>query len=311
MDGLHIPQRDGPIDVHSDSDEELDACIYVRTSSPSQTSGYSISEQINRCWDQCEAAGWSVKYVFSDKAESGRDMDRTQFQKMLERAEEGRINVVVFWKLDRFCRSLADLVKIEEKLRSWDVALHSVTEFIDTTSPVGRFNFRNLASAAELESDLTSQRVQIGMYGLARENKWPNDHPPLGYDKTSTGRLEVVDDEANLVRWIFHIYLEERSMPQVAHLLNEKGITTKNGDQWCRQSVNTVLSNELYIGNYELADYCDQVEEYRILRDELFEEVVETRFRFQNSGNEMDPKRKKSKSERVLNHFKWMVQEGG
>lgn len=312
MDDPHIPKREGPITQSgSEAESELDAGIYARTSSTSQKSKYSIDEQINRCWEQCEAAGWSVEYVFFDKAESGRDIDRPQFQKMLEQAEAGRIDVVVFWKLDRFCRSLADLVRIEDKLRSWDVALQSVTEYIDTTSPVGRFNFRNLASAAELESDLTSQRVQIGMYGLAKDHKWPNDHPPLGYKKTSAGRLEVNGEEAGLVRWIFRIYLEERSMPQVAYLLNEKDLTTKKGERWCRQSVRTVLSNELYVGDYELADFNEYVKEYQIVSDNLFEAVVETRYRFQNASNEMDPQRKKSKSEEILGHFKTMVERGG
>ncbi len=311
MDGLHVPPRDGLIGRgQSDDDaEQLIAGVYARTSTTTQQSGYSIDEQISRCWAQCEAAGWPVQFVFYDKAESGRDTDRPQFQQMLGRAEEGLIDVVVFWKLDRFCRSLADLVKVEDQLRTWDVALHSVTEYIDTTSPVGRFNFRNLASAAELESDLTSQRVQMGMYGLAKDHKWPNDHPPLGYNKADTGRLAVNDQEANLVRRIFRIYLEERSMPQVAFLLNEMGVTTKKGDQWCRQSVKTILSNEIYIGNYELADYSDHVEEYRILPDELFQAVVETRFRFQNSNTRMDSDRKESKAEKVLTNFKKMVRE--
>ena len=176
-------------------------------------SGIPIDEQVRRCWERCQQAEWDVRYVFTDEAESGKNTDRPKFQAMLDRAREGRIDVVMFWRLDRFCRSLADLVRTEEQLNQWNVALQSITEYIDTTTPVGRFNFRNLASAAELESDLTGQRTKMGMYGLAKEHRWPNDHPPIGYDKAAKGTLCVNKDEARLVRRIFRLYLRERSMP--------------------------------------------------------------------------------------------------
>lgn len=284
--------------------EDLDAAIYARTSSGSQRFGYSIDEQVNQCWDQCASANWSVEYIFTDEAESGRNTDRPQFQQLLERAKSGCIDVVVFWKLDRFCRSLADLVRIEDQLQAWNVGLQSVTEHIDTTTPVGRFNFRNLASAAELESDLTSQRVKMGMHGFAKEHKWPNEHPPLGYTKLDSDRLEVITDEARLVRKIFNGYLQERSMPEVAYNLNAEDISTKQGEEWCRQSVNTVLSNEIYTGTYSVAGFEDHVEEYRIISDERFNTVEDVRYRFQRGRNGMDEERKQSKAERILEQYR-------
>lgn len=290
----------------TETPSDLDAAIYARTSSNHQRFGYSIDEQVQRCWEQCDSSDWNVQYVFTDEAESGRNTDRPQFQKLLKRAKQGRIDVVVFWKLDRFCRSLSDLVKIEDQLSEFDVGLQSVTEYIDTTSPVGRFNFRNLASAAELESDLTSQRVKMGMHGLAKDHKWPNKYPPFGYRKTEADRLEAIPAEATWVQRIFRIYLEERSMPQVAFLLNEAGLSTKKANEWTRQAVNTVLSNEIYRGEYTLAGYEDQVAEYRIVSDELFSEVERVRYRFQ-SNTEMHPERKQSKAERLLDEYKQAV----
>jgi len=292
-----------PEGVPDGKESDFGAAIYARTSSSNQRFGYSIDEQIRRCWDRCETMDWDVRYVFADEAESGRDIDRPEFQRLLETADQGAIDVVVFWKLDRFCRSLVDLVKTEEKLSQWDVALQSVTEYIDTTTPVGRFNFRNLASAAELETDLTSQRVKMGMFGLAQEHKWPNDQPPLGYDLQEDGRLQINESEAELVRQICRMYLRERSMPQVAFLLNKKGYRTKSGEEWCTQSVHKVLRNELYTGAYCVAGYEEYVDEYRIISDELFEEVTDTRFRFQNT-QDMDQERKERKADQILQQFK-------
>jgi site-specific DNA recombinase len=303
------------LDPRSNREEDDDtetttfAAIYARTSSASQEFGYSLDEQVRHCWEHCQSEDWTVRYVFTDEAESGRDTERPEFQKMVKQAEARQIDVVVFWSLDRFCRSLADLVRTEEKLSTWDVRLHSVTEFIDTTTPVGRFNFRNLASAAELESDLTSLRSKMGLFGLAKDHKWPNDMPPIGYYLKENNRLGILVDEARLVYRIFESYLEELSMPEVAFKLNQAGHTTKDDNDWCRQSVQNVLSNELYIGHYEVAGFSETVDEYRILPDGLFDEVTEARYRFQHTKPAMDRSRKEAKANRILEKYKKARQE--
>ena len=162
------PPNTGQVPTDTDADTSIStAAIYARTSVSKSEFHYSIDEQVSRCWDRCQQQGWDVVFVFTDEAESGRNTDRPDFQDMLAKAKAGCFDVVVFWKLDRFCRSLADLVKTEEVLSHCGVALQSVTEYIDTASPVGRFNFRNLASAAELESDLTHNACGLGC------TEWP------------------------------------------------------------------------------------------------------------------------------------------
>lgn len=293
------------VPTQTDPDDDLSkAAIYARTSASKPGFHYSIEEQITRCWDRCQQQGWDAVFVFTDEAQSGKNTDRPGFQDMLEKAEMGCFDVVVFWKLDRFCRSLTDLVTTEEQLDEYGVALQSVTEYIDTASPVGRFNFRNLASAAELESDLTSQRVQIGMHGMAKKNRWPNSEPPFGYDLADDQTLESNGEEVAIVRRIFRMYLEHRSMPKVAHELNKAGITTRGGEEWDRWSVRGILSNELYRGEYQLGEYEEHVEDYRIMSDDLFEAVTQTRYRFKHEKEEMDKDRKKAKAEKILERFK-------
>ena len=296
-----------PEGIPSDSDPDTSvskAAIYARTSDSKSAKQYSIDEQVRRCWERCQNQGWDVEFVFTDEGETGRNTERSGFQEMIEKAESGYFDVVVFWKLDRFCRSVIDLVNTKEQLGQYDVALQSVTEYIDTASPVGRFTFRNLASAAELESDLTSQRVQIGMHGMAKEHRWPNSNPPLGYDLTDDQKLKVNEQEAQLIAQIFNMYLEHRSMPDVAQDLNQRGIRTNRGNKWTQWAVKTVLTNEIYRGQYQLGDYEEYVEEYRILSDELFEAVTNTRYRFKHQKGTMDKSRKELKASKVLDEFK-------
>lgn len=298
--------------VSSDPDESVStAAIYARTSVSKPEHHYSIKEQVTRCWNRCTQQGWDVTFVFTDESQSGKNVDRPEFQDMLKKAKAGCFDVVVFWKLDRFCRSLADLVKTEEQLNEYDVALQSVTEYIDTASPVGRFNFRNLASAAELESDLTSQRVRLGMHGMAKEHRWPNDRPPIGYNLAEDQTLTIDDKEASLVRRMFKMYLEHRSMPEVAQVLNEQDIKTKKGKEWSRWAVKKVLANELYRGRYSLGEFEEIVEEYRIVSDDLFERVTDTRHRFKHQKGTMGSTRKESKANKILRDFKSVQNDQG
>jgi len=263
-------------------DRSLRAAIYARTSETSREDGYSLDGQVQRCLDHCTQLGWQVGFIYRDESISGADTDRPMFQQMLDHAKKGSFDVIVFWKLDRFSRSLIHAVQLESELRESDVYLYSVTEQIDTTSPTGRFNFRNLASAAEFERDMIKQRSQLGINTLAEEHKWPNQNPPLGYTLTDDQRLEIDDDTAQLVKRIFEAYIDARSMPTVADQLNEEGITTTEGDEWTAQTVGDILRNEIYRGWYELGDVAEHVPAYQIIDEETYQRVTEIRMRFQS-----------------------------
>ena len=289
------------------------AAIYARTSSPNQRFNYSIKEQVSRCWKFCDERDWIARYVFVDEGESGGTTDRPKFQLMLEKAKAGKLNVIVFWKLDRFCRSLVDLVNIERMLREWGVGLCSVTEYLDTTTSVGRFNFRNLASVAELEREMIGERARIGLHALAKQHKWPNPHPPLGYDKREDGMLEVNRKEVKLIKRIFNMYLREKSTPQIAFELNKKGIPTKKGKPWNARATRDILTNELYVGRYEVAGVEDQVEEYRIIEDGLFERARGVMRRFEDGNGAKRPPmpedRRRAKIDKVFNEYLEFLKE--
>ena len=290
--------------------EVVYAAIYTRVSSPNQVREYSLEEQERRCRERCEMLGWQVRYLFREEGVSGATINRPKFQIMLEKARTMRFDILVFWKLDRFCRSLVDLVNIERELRDYGISLHSVTEQIDTTSPVGKFNFRNLASAAELERDLIKERSKMGMHALARQHKWPNNYPPLGYDKAEDGKLKINEEEAKLVWWIFEKYLDFKSMPEVAFRLNQKGIKTKRSNRWSVPSVKKVLDDELYIGRYKVAGVDDQVEEYRIIDDELFKNAKELRD-MHKPKQEMPEDRKDATIDRIFDEYLMYLHETG
>lgn len=287
--------------------EDLTAAIYVRTSSVKQQHGFSLDEQIRQCWSRCEELNWTVSHVYRDEAVSGKDVDREMFQEMLSGAENGWFDVILVWKLDRFSRSLMHAVQLERQLRDWGVGLHSITEQIDTTTPTGRFNFRSISSASELERDLIRQRSQAGMRGLAAERKWPNNNPPLGYQVQKDKTLSPVPEEADLVREIFRRYIDLKSMPELAEELQTRSSIADRGRQWTRYAVSKILKNKLYIGQYQVADVDAYVEDYQLIENDLFERASDVRNRFQRENEaarpNMDRKRKKRYSESVTKQY--------
>jgi site-specific DNA recombinase len=287
--------------------------IYARTSSPNQRYNYSIDEQVSKCWDYCQTRGWTVRRVFVDECQGGGSIERANLQQMLARAEEGELDVIVFWKLDRFARSLGDLVSIEKSLRQRGVGLCSTTEFIDTTNSVGRFNYRNLASVAELEREIIGERARLGLYGLARQGRWPNHHPPLGYVVGMDGKLVVDQSEAKVVARIFSAYILEKSMPQLAFDLNKDGVKTKSGGRWNSRAIRDVLSNHIYIGRYSVAGFVQQIDEYRIVDDEVFEEAGKTMSRYEEGANRppMPVERKLAKLDALIQSYKQFLGAAG
>lgn len=289
-----------PFTYKADDLEHLRAAIYARTSSTSQRFGYSLAEQIRQCGTRCNQLEWSVVRLYQDEAMSGKTTERPMFQQMMTDASLDIFDVVVFWKLDRFSRSLLHAVELEAKFRENDVALYSVTEQLDTTSSAGRFNFRNLASAAEFEREMIGERTQMGLRALALKHKWPNDSPPLGYRKRKDGRLEVHPHEAQIVQEIFEHYLEFQSMAKVARHINARGSRASGRDEWTANKVSKVLKNELYTGQYTVAGLDDYVPEYQIIECSLFGEAQTVRTRFNNTYKSERPRLSRSDKETVI-----------
>jgi site-specific DNA recombinase len=279
------------------------AALYARTSSPNQKFNYSIDEQIACGRKYAEQRGWIVTHMFLEESERAETIDRPKFQLMLQKAKSGCFDAIIFWRIDRFCRSLVDLVSVERTLRKYKVGLCSVTEYIDTSTSVGRFNFRSIGSVAELEAELIGERARMGLHALAKKHRWPNAHPPLGYERLSDGRLKVTREEAKLVRKIARMYLHEKSMPQVAFLLNKEGIFTKKSKRWTAAAVRDVLTDEIYFGIYDVAGVRDYVQEYRILDDRTFLEVNETRLRHKTKGDGKPSIPKDRKNEKIEKMF--------
>lgn len=232
------------------------AALYCRVSTFDQNRGEysSLEDQESRLRRAAEEDGYTVFQVFKEVASSA-NLERDELHKMLGKLNE--IDAVYVTKLDRLSRSMHDWCRVNELLDQHDVALVSVTQKIDTSTPMGRF-FRDLLMLfAQFEREMIAERTYEKMAEQARLGRWSGGRPILGYevvDKT----IAVNREEVKIVNAIFDKYLELASIAKTARWANLKGYRTKhvqckNGREFkarkfTRADIQRMLSNITYIG---------------------------------------------------------------
>jgi DNA invertase Pin-like site-specific DNA recombinase len=147
------------------------AALYARVSTRDKDQDPEAQlEQLRR---YCALAGWSVSQIYKDVGVSGSTERRAELDLLLEKAAQSTrpFDVVVVWKFDRFARNVRFLIQSLEKFRACGIEFVSITEKIDTTTPMGKMVFTVLGAIAELESGLISERVKAGMQNARRKGK--------------------------------------------------------------------------------------------------------------------------------------------
>lgn len=233
------------------------AAIYIRVSTLDQArEGYSLGsqERVLRKW--CTDHKYDVFAVYADEGISGKDIcHRPQIRKLLDDARDRCFETVLVWALSRFTRSVSDLYATLELLRSCGVSLISYTESFDTASAMGRAMIGVCGVFAQLERELTAERVSAAMLERAKQGK-RTCNEVLGYDLDGKDGLSINPVEAEMVRYIFDRYLVYQNLSAVAELCRLKGYTGKRGRIQTAYSVQIILTRPIYAG-YNL--YCGQI----------------------------------------------------
>src|SRR5262245_50402963 len=194
----------------------LRCAIYTRKSSEEGLEQDFNSLDAQR--EACEAfivsqkrEGWSlIGDMYDDGGFSGATMERPAFQRLLSDVSEGKIDVVVVYKVDRLTRSLSDFAKIVDIFDKHSVSFVSVTQQFNTTSSMGRLTLNILLSFAQFEREVTGERIRDKIAASKKKGMWMGGLPSLGYD-IKDRKLIVNDGEAQTVRYIFRRYTELKS----------------------------------------------------------------------------------------------------
>ena len=249
--------------------ESKKACVYTRVSTVEQVDGYSIEEQERMGKAAIESKAWEYVGTYSDPGVTGRTMARPGLQAMLSDIQEGKIEAVVIWKLDRLSRKQRDtLTIIEDYLMKNDVTLLSLNETLDTGTSWGRAMIGILSSFNQMESENIQMRTEMGRKAKAREGGYAGGKPPIGY-KAIEGKLVIVPEEAEVVRLVFQLRKNGKTLMGIAEELNNRGYKTKSGKAFLHSAIQTILNNEeTYKGIYRYGKEGGQIQHEPILVDE-------------------------------------------
>src|SRR5699024_2103123 len=143
--------------------------LYLRVSTKEQTENYSLPNQEEKLTAFCKAKDWDIFDIYSDGGFSGADTDRPDLQRMLNDIKQKKIDAVMVYKLDRLSRSQRDTLElIEDHFLKNDVNFISITESLDTTTPMGRAMIGIMSAFAQLEREMIAERMRDGQIRRAQ-----------------------------------------------------------------------------------------------------------------------------------------------
>src|SRR6056297_669219 len=251
--GLLRPQEPEGADMTKPIIRKQRCAIYTRKSSEE-----GLEQEFNSLHAQREACeafiasqrseGWvPVRDRYDDGGLSGGTLDRPGLQRLLEDIEDGLVDVVVVYKIDRLSRSLADFAKLVEVFDRNGVTFVSVTQSFNTTTSMGRLTLNILLSFAQFEREVTAERIRDKVAASRKKGMWMGGVPPYGY-RVDNRKLVVDDKAAEHVRWIFARFLEIGSGTELAREVAKRGIRTPRGNRIDKKYLYRMLNNRAYIG---------------------------------------------------------------
>ena len=232
---------------------KLRCAVYTRKSSEE-----GLEQEFNSLHAQREACesyiasqrseGWVlVRDQYDDGGISGGTLERPGLKRLLADIEDGLVDVVVVYKIDRLSRSLMDFSKLVEVFDRNGVTFVSVTQSFNTTTSMGRLTLNILLSFAQFEREVTAERIRDKVKASRMKGMWMGGCPPLGYGVKDRKLVENPADAAH-VRWVFDRFIEIGSGTLLAHELAERGVTTSRGHRIDKKFIYRMLNNRVYIG---------------------------------------------------------------
>ena len=225
------------------------AVVYARFSSHSQGE-QSIEGQLAAARAYAAARGYTIIREYIDRAMTGKNDNRDDFQKMLTDCAKKQFTVIIVWKVDRFGRNREEITFNKYRAKKHGVRVEYVAENLPD-SPEAVILESVLEGMAEYYSLQLSQNIRRGYRENAKKCKYAGGRIPLGY-KLDENKMFIVDEEtAPIVRLIFKMYAEGKTIQEVIDHLNAQGLKTSVGQSFTKNSLRTVLKNEKYIGIFD------------------------------------------------------------
>ena len=251
----------------------MNAVIYARYSSDSQREE-SIEGQLRECREYAERNNMTIVGTYIDRALSAKTADRPEFQRMIKDSAKELFEIVLVWKLDRFSRDRYDSAHYKRILKKNGVKVVSVKENI-SDGPEGIILESMLEGYAEYYSADLSEKVVRGMTDNALKCKFNGGMMPIGYVIDAEQHFQIDPLTAPFVLEAFKRYDGGATMKEVRDALNAKGVTNQRGGELTFNSIQHMLNNRRYMGEFSYRDMVIPDGIPAIVPKELFDRVQE------------------------------------
>ena len=233
---------------------KLRCAIYTRKSSEE-----GLDQEFNSLDAQREACsayiasqkseGWlELADHYDDGGVSGGTLERPALKRLLDDIEDGRVDVVVVYKIDRLSRALMDFSKLVEVFDRNNVTFVSVTQSFNTTTSMGRLTLNILLSFAQFEREVIGERIRDKVAASRKRGMWMGGVVPLGYEVRDR-KLVINELEAATVQMIFERFLKVGSATTLARSLAADNVRSRRGKLVDKGFLYKLLNNRIYIGD--------------------------------------------------------------
>lgn len=232
--------------------------LYIRVSTEEQAlHGYSLQAQEDELLQFAKEKGYKVVDIYRDEGFSARKpaLKRKVMQELLADVKAGKIDKILFIKLDRWFRNVREYHIIQSILEANDVTWQATMEDYNTETADGRLKVNIMLSVAENEADRTSERIKFVFDSKIKRGEYPYGRAPFGYkvEKVDGLRKLVKDPDVEEAMTAFWEYaLKYNSVRRAGAMVNEEYGTDRAAKEWLRTG-----RNEIYSGTFEdIPDFC-------------------------------------------------------
>ena len=228
---------------------KIRVAVYCRVSKKLKTQEDSLEEQ-REAYKSLIAlrSDWELAGVYADSLSGLSAEKRPEFMQMIRDAQDGKIDRILCKSVSRFSRNVAECKKYTDMLRLKNVTVEFEKENLRTDDPTSAFIFSLMSAIAENESRSISENIRWGYRERYKRGEYNlGNNRILGYDSVD-GKL-VPNQDAAIIRLIYTLFIEDRTVEEIIRTLTDLGVTTRNGKPLSRNAILYILKNETYKGD--------------------------------------------------------------
>lgn len=231
--------------------EMLDVAAYCRVSTDSDEQLESYDAQVSYYTDYiAKNPKWRFAGIFADPGLTGTSDHRENFQRLIRQCKKGKIKLILVKSVARFARNVVDSLKYCRMLKAIGVGVYFEEQNLNTMNSDTEMILGIHSVMAQAESENISANVRWGIQQRMKSGTFAFRYNILGYRKGEDGEPEIVPEAAEAIREIYEMYLAGSSLDQLKSHLEAKGIRTLKGkNEWSKEQIKNILTNERYVGD--------------------------------------------------------------